>query len=165
MKTRNATIKKDFTFAGFDFPKHVWTLPPRSLAKRKERYNNACTSDYYHAPRPNVCTGTSFYLGESVTPRWKYCDEISQRIRHTGWFCDSFQDGKIRGLVFRLPRSRGFLIGWTMGEGMASAIETDSIYDDELEAAHAADSLAENVAEKEREFQEEQETELEEVEA
>ena len=56
----------------------------------------------------------------------------------------------------RLPHNRGFLIGWSMGEGMISEIEY-AIYDNGREAALAADSLAEETAEKEREFQESQE--------
>ena len=56
----------------------------------------------------------------------------------------------------RLPHNRGFLAGWSMGEGMISEIEY-AIYDDEREAAKVADSLAEETAEKEREFQESQE--------
>ena len=55
----------------------------------------------------------------------------------------------------RLPHNRGFLVGWSMGEGMISEIEY-TIYDDERNAARAADSLAEEAAEKEREFQESQ---------
>ena len=58
----------------------------------------------------------------------------------------------------RLPHNRGFLAGWSMGEGMISEIEY-TVYDDERDAAWAADSLAENAAEKEREFQESQEEE------
>ena len=59
----------------------------------------------------------------------------------------------------RLPNNRGFLAGWSMGEGMISEIEY-IIYDDEHETAWAADSLAEEAAEKEREFQESQEEEI-----
>jgi hypothetical protein len=43
-----------------------------------------------------------------------------------------------------------------MGEGMASTVEGD-IYETEIEAARAADDLAESIAEKEREHQEAEE--------
>jgi len=79
-------------------------------------------------------------------------------MEHNGWYCDTFFGSKIRGLVFRLPKSRGFLAGWTMGEGMASAVECD-IYETERQAAYAADSMAESAAAKEREYQETQEAE------
>jgi hypothetical protein len=80
------------------------------------------------------------------------------RIRHTGWFTDDYRDEKIRGLVFTLPKGRGFLAGWTMGEGMASFVECD-IYETADEAAHAADSLAEDAADDEREAREAREKE------
>lgn len=36
-----------------------------------------------------------------------YCDKISDTIRHTGWFTDPDQDGKIRGCVYQLPGRGG----------------------------------------------------------
>ena len=98
--------------------------------------------------------------------RWEWADKVSgAHIGHTGWYSDEHGDSEtIRGLVFRLPKSRGFLAGWSMGEGMASALECD-IYETEREAALAADSLAENVAEREREHQEEEEAKREAEEA
>lgn len=70
-----------------------------------------------------------------------------------GWFCDEFQDQTISPVVLRLPRGRGFLAGWTMGANMASSIDFD-VYDDERSAWFAADSMAEQAAEREREYQE-----------
>ena len=148
-----------FVFAGFQFPKHLWSLPKDSFAKRLARRNPVTTGEYIHGAKPG-CKVKSFYLDSDFMPslRWEWCDEICDSIRHTGWYCDSFQDSKIRGIVIRLPHNRGFLAGWSMGEGMISGIEY-VIYDDEREAAWAADSLAEKTAEKEREFQESQEEE------
>lgn len=145
-------------FASFVWPRYLADLPRGSKAKRLERYKNPICGPYMHAPKPeNAGKGTGFYHESSCSPfrlRWSYCDEVSgARIHHTGWFADSYQDTKIRGLVFRLPKSRGFLAGWTMGERMASSMDCD-IYETELEAARAADSMAENAAEREREYQE-----------
>jgi hypothetical protein len=150
-------LNKEFSFAGFSFPKHVFTLPRGAMAKRaNDRKSNFGIGAYYHAPKPNSKAGISFYLDSDFMPglRYQFCDEVSSRIRHTGWYADNFRDTKIRGLVFRLPHNKGFLIGWTMGKGMASGIDTDQIFDDEIDAAYAADSLAESIAEKERQFQE-----------
>lgn len=69
------------------------------------------------------------------------------RIRHQGWFCDEYSCETIRGLVFRLPKGRGFLAAWSMGEGMASNLDTSYIWDDEQDAARAADQMAEQAAE------------------
>lgn len=57
LKTILSDISKSgitpFQFAGFNFPKHVWTLPlgqiKKRLADRKARYSNG---GYYHAPQP-----------------------------------------------------------------------------------------------------------------
>lgn len=161
MKTHTQTFPlpfAEFYFASFVWPRYLATLPRGSKAKRLEQYKRPVCGLYMHAPKPeNAGKGTGFYHESSCSPfrlRWEYCDEVSgARIRHTGWYADEFQDTKIRGLVFRLPRSRGFLAGWTMGESMASGMDCD-IYETELEAARAADSLAESVANKEREYQE-----------
>ena len=139
-----------FNFAGISFPKHVWTLPRGSVARRVEQ----------HTPG-KMCTG-DFYLDSDGMPdlRWKWADEVID-LSHTGWWSDEHGDSeKIRGLVFRLPSGRGFLAGWSMGKGMASSLDYD-IYSDEESAAYAADSMAEDVAEQQREF----EAELEEGES
>ena len=112
---------------------------------------------YYHSPTPNTSTGRGFYLDDAGQPstRWQWCDNIDgARIRHTGWWIDVHCDTKIRGIVVLLPHGR-FLAGWSMGEHMASSIEPD-VYDDIIDAARAADSIAEDAAEREREYQESQ---------
>lgn len=146
-----------FEFAGFSWPRYVATLPAGSLAKRLERSRTRIIGPYYHAPRPvtGQHPGLGFYHESDGAPglRWTWCDEAEGvRIRHTGWFTDEHGDGgTIRGVVFRLPGGRGFLAGWSMGEGMASELDGD-IYDDEAGAAYAADSMAECAAEREREY-------------
>lgn len=160
MQTLNSKFtlpEKQFSFAGFDWPRMVAMLPRGTMRKRLERYKNPVCGPYYHAPEP-VERGLgwrTFYLDSDFMPgmRWKWCDEVCDRIRHTGWFCDEYGDQTIRGLVFRLPNNRGFLHGWSMGESMASAIDTHTIYADEVTAAHAADSWAESVAEDQREYE------------
>ena len=147
------TLEPQFTFAGFVWPRYVANMATlQTLRKKKEQ--RRYTYGYYHAPKPNA-SGKGFYLDSDNQPftRWKWCDDVEQSIRHTGWFCDEHGDGsKIRGLVVYLPHGR-FMAGWSMGEGMASSVEED-IYDDAISAAYAADSIAENAAEKEREYQE-----------
>ena len=146
-----------FTFAGFNFPRYIPELTRSKYDKRTSR------SVYYHAPAPltgQLHPGVGFYLDNHGSPsRWKWADEIkAAHINHTGWHSDEYGDSeKIRGLVVYLPHGR-MLAGWSMGEGMASAVEGD-IYTDETDAARAADSIAENVAEREREYQAEQEEE------
>lgn len=143
-----------FEFAGFTWPRFIATLPKGSTATRLARYKNPVTGPYYHAPKPGA-DGTGFYLESDGMPsmRWQWCDAIARSIEHSGWFTSDHQicGETIRGLVFRLPGGRGFLAGWSMGEGMASGLEYE-IYTDEIDAAYAADSLAENIAEKEREY-------------
>ena len=151
-------LEPQFTFAGFTWPRYVANMATlQTLRKKKEQ--RRYTGGYYHAPKPNA-SGKGFYLDSDNQPftRWKWCDDVVQHINHTGWFCDGYGDGsKIRGLVVYLPHGR-FMAGWSMGEGMASSVDAD-LYDDEISAAYAADSMAENAAEKEREFHNERVTE------
>jgi hypothetical protein len=145
----------EFSWAGFAFPKFAWTLPRGSKAKRIQDHKKPVCGPYYCAPKPNSVDGTSFYLESDFMPglRWQWCDEVTSSIRHTGWYTTEYGDGdKIRGLVLRLPKGRGFLAGWSMGESMASGAEY-TIYATEREAAVAADGIAEIMAEKEREYQ------------
>lgn len=145
---------ESFSFAGFTFPRRVGMLPRGSMAQRIDRMRKPITGGYFTAPKPGT-RGACFYLESDFMPglRWQWCDETPARIDHAGWFCDESQDQKIRGIVMRLTNDRGFVAGWSMGEGMASYIETDYIYGDEISAAYAADSIAESAAESEREYQ------------
>ena len=164
-------LTPEFEFAGFTFPKWLWSLPRGTKAKRLADAKKPVCGPYYHAPKPNP-KGQGFYLGSGkhgvhvgdggFDLRAKWCDEVSGvRLNHTGWYCDEFGDGdKIRGLVFRLPRGRGFLAGWSMGEGMCGSVDYD-IYDDETSAAYAADSMAEREAEDQREFEAKERAEME----
>lgn len=140
-----------FNFAGFAFPKYVWTLPQGPLSKRLDHHKRVVCGAYYHSPKPNSPEGSvGFYLDSDGAPglRWAWCDEVDGvRINHTGWFADEYGEGDtIRGIVLRLPAGRGFLAGWSMGTGMASGLER-YIYSDEVDAAYAADELAKSVAE------------------
>ena len=125
---------------------------------KKRRGKNRVCGPYYTTrkliagPHP----GKSFYLESDFAPvlRWRWCDDVTSRITHTGWYADEYGGGdKIRGIVFRLPRSRGFLAGWSMGEGMITELDCE-VFDDETNAAYAADSMAEYVADQERDYQE-----------
>jgi|GEM_PF-1489310 len=151
-------MQQPFTFAGFTWPKAAAMLPSGSpasrLAKRRASGPSLC-GPYTHAPAPNAGRA-GFYLDSDFAPglRWQWADETGARIDHMGWWADPHGDGdKIRGVVMRLPKGRGFLAGWSMGESMASEIETTRIYSDETGAAYAADSCAEGIAETEREYQ------------
>lgn len=165
MKTQPPLVPQ-FSFAGFSWPKYVWTLPNGNLRKRLERAINRCTGDYSHAPRPEQAgKGGGFYLESAGMPglRWAWADAVDgARVDHKGWFTNDHHDGDtIRGLIFRLPRSRGFLAGWSMGESMASSVDCD-VYETEIEAARAADDMAERAAESEREYQAKEDEEREE---
>ena len=151
--------------AAFPEKQVLWFRCPLNQLKKRRGKNRVCgpyytTRKLITGPHP----GKSFYLDSDFAPglRWQWCDDVTSRIDHSGWFADEYGvgDNKIRGVVFRLPRSRGFLAGWSMGIGMASEIDC-TIYEDEICAAYAADSMAEDAAEREREYQEQNKEEEE----
>lgn len=158
----------DFRFAGFDWPMriaefHTSRHNTRKLSNGREvpaRMRFAC----YHAPKPIVARGDhgrGFYLASDGAPglRWQWADDADRSLDHKGWCTDAHDDGDvIRGVVFRLPHGRGFLAGWSMGEGMASAVAYD-VFEDEVDAARAADELARVAAEREMEYHAQQESE------
>jgi len=158
-------LDHQFSFAGLDFPKYLWTLPKGKPVKRLEAARQPFTGGYIHAPTPNargIRSARFFYLESDLMPRlrWQWCDQVLPRLAHTGWFCDEHQDSKIRGLVLTLPRSRGFLAGWSMGESFASELDC-YVYETAEDAARAADSMAERAAENQREFEAKERAEME----
>ena len=146
---------KQFTFAGFTYPRRLWevTNGPASLKRKWE--GRKYTGGYFISPRPDSVDSVGFYLASDGQPftRWQWCDDVADScIEHTGWFCDGYQDSKIRGIVVNLTHGR-YLAGWSMGESMASTVDRD-VYTCPIDAARAADSMAETAAEREREYQE-----------
>ena len=81
-------------------------------------------------------------------------DEAGQFVRtgKTAFWADEDGCQTMVPIIARLPHARGFLAGWTMGEGMCATLEP-TIYEDEENAGWAAFSLTESDAEKEREYQ------------
>lgn len=67
---------------------------------------------------------------------------------------DCGADQEMIPIIARLPRSRGFLAGWTMGQGMCASLG-NTIYDSEEDAHLAAHGEAESAAEAERIYQQE----------
>lgn len=114
-------------------------------------------------------TGIGFYLVNGGTDT----DDSSFRLRiemandHlresrlseiNGYFYNDHGD-TYKPIVARLPHGRGFLAGATMGEGMSSFLD-GRIHDTIEEAARAAHREAEIAAEKQREYEEEENARL-----
>lgn len=118
---------------------------------RKARYDNFRNS--------GNCQGFNdktipvwYYMNESVPVRTiKPCHEIIN-MRHTGWFCDPYQESKAFGIVGSLPHGR-FIAGYELIENDEQVFFAD-IFDNANDAAHAADSHAEHIADQEREHAE-----------
>jgi len=99
-----------------------------------------------------------------------FADEIARRMRyrwaraidHTGWYLRDDGDSSelARGVVFRLPHGRGFMVGvadpYNKGPvALSTDIEPGDAADDEaalMDAARSADHLAEVYAEIERDY-------------
>lgn len=149
-------LTPEFTFAGFTWPRYVATLAQGPAALRRQRDIRKVCGGYYHAPRPNDNSGRGFYLGDAgqPAPRWEFTD--------AEYYCDAHCSETIRGIILRLPHGR-FLAGYSMGEGMASGVDS-TVYTDEDEARHAADEEARIAADRQREYEEECNAEFDEEE-
>jgi hypothetical protein len=79
-------------------------------------------------------------------------DSYSRLAGITGYYCDEFQDSTMIPIVARLPHGRGFLAGWTMGQGMCASLSS-YIHETERDAAIAAHDDAESAAQREQEYQ------------
>lgn len=141
---------------------HNFSRPMRERLKSREH----CGPYYYQPTAPGG--GRSFYqsskrlaCGDSTFDmRLELANDHLDgwQTRTTAYWCDSDGFSALTPIVARLPHGRGFLAGWTMGEGMCGAIDLD-IYGEIGDAARAAHSMAENDAEKERDYQEQQDAE------
>lgn len=77
------------------------------------------------------------------------CDGVGRSIDHNGWFTDVYCSEKARGIVAQLPHGR-FIAGY-FWDSNGERVYFGDVYDDEKDAACAADSHAESFAEVSRE--------------
>jgi hypothetical protein len=158
----------NFTFAGFQFPRHIAQLVrldycgsvPAHRRAPGNRHKFKVSTSYYGSPTPNLGRNDTFgfYLDSDFAPglRWQWCDQACPGIDHTGWFTDEDQHDTLRGIVYRLPHGRGFLAGWAM-QGMGECVTIwREVHKCERDAARMADEHARVAAEQEREYREKQ---------
>jgi hypothetical protein len=93
----------------------------------------------------------SFYLGSDFQPsnRWWFTDESPESPGHSkniGNVCDAYSTQFLRGIIVKLPKHRGYLAGWSMGEGMISAVQK-KVLATVTDAIRVADNLAVREAE------------------
>lgn len=135
----------------------------RDYSKPIKARHRSC-GHYYFDPQPNAVGrhGVGGYLkngelSEGSTARLRVYPandflRYSRLSNISGYYYDDDYSETMQPIVARLPQSRGFLAGWTMGEGMATQLG-GYIYADIEGAARAAHGEAEQAAESEREYQ------------
>lgn len=167
----------EFTFAGFSFPRYIADLPEplidikcyagasiemfwlarmaaRKATLRKRRDERAVCGPYYVSPTPNSkARGIGFYASDDAGTLTMGDGGTLLRVEYTGAeYSTSDGEATFYGIVARLPKSRGFLAGWTMGPGMASSLDTKS-FDSFHDAQTAADCLTESAVWEESQHQ------------
>jgi len=143
----------------------------------KARHSEFSCGPYYFVRQPlrskgDRCKGFSGYLSRDGKKVEGLCilrvvtahDVLPNSIRHRGWFCDEDRDQTMYGALAILPRRRGFLAGWSMGENMVTSFGGD-IYDNERDAALAADGEARSAAEEQIEYEAKERADIEAEEA
>lgn len=116
---------------------------------------------YHHAPRDTTkSNGFGFYCaseelamdkhGSICNLRLKLANDVisySSLSRISGYYIDNHQDETLKPIIAILPHGKGFLAGWTLGQGMCAELGC-YIYDNEQGAAMAAHVEAEYTAER-----------------
>ena len=129
----------------------------RSLKKRAE--SRKVVGPYYWTPRISGSDGVGFYqsqndlamdaLGSTCNLRLSYTNPHIG-LRPSAYWCDQEGFTTLTPIVAALPHGRGFLAGWTMGEGMVASLFTH-IHETEEDAAYAAHEKARMQAAEEQE--------------
>ena len=136
--------------------KPTWVRPMtwRDVRFAKLDSRNGLQGGYNEDSRGNREAIWYCHHDHALPGRWvKDCADIREfSARHTGWYTDSECYETAIGIVVALPHGR-FLAGYRWTSNNEYVIYGD-IYDDESEAAHAADGHAEQFAEISREHDE-----------
>lgn len=133
-----------------------------TLALRRAREDVANGKKFYNTPeiwkRPtfNPWNGTCRFVDNNELDNYRFVGEAHKvaprSIRHTGWWCDEYQDTKATGVVFLLPHGR-YIYGYKLSDQDGAYLDFDYT-DCEITAANMADDMAQRVAEEEREYHE-----------
>lgn len=82
-----------------------------------------------------------------------FADEVREsRLNHRGWYCDTIQESVARGIIGRLTHGR-FITGYYLSLN-DERVYFPGVFDDETDAAHAADEHARVIGEQEMEHAE-----------
>lgn len=137
--------------------------PAEALVNAKAKPATAGWTKFY-SPRSNVTRQSDrpqyafIENTDSAGLRFvNFADKIRTSINHTGWYADSSEGDSgynYRGAVWRLPHSRGFIAGYVDPYNDGAAFVELVICANENEAAYSADTIAENKAEKSRDYDE-----------
>jgi hypothetical protein len=140
-------VTEDIQYQGFTLVNgvhHRVSSSPRILS-------NVLLNRRAMQPSAGPLDGGFWWSDERNAPgRVSFADELVS-LRHTGWFLDSNQDEKARGVVVRLPHGR-FLAGFEDGRGSWRC--AGQLFDTPEDAAHDADEQARIYAEEEFEYSE-----------
>jgi hypothetical protein len=150
------TLKPEFSFAGFTFPRYIADLPIGKPAMKKKREQRKYTGGYYHAPKPTGSGGWGFYDGPDGSGR-----SFEMRIERTGdsYYCDLDGHQEMHAIIARLNHGRGFLVGWSMGDGMCASLD-DDIHTEEDDARRVANTRTRDAADREAEYQAEEQARI-----
>lgn len=146
----------------------------RYIAKRYSRYGYS---------RDHGIAYNREFTPEGTRSHYRWVENVSDgvrlvgaaheiiRLQHTGWYIDNFQDEVVKGMVYQLPSRNGECqyvpaVDDPCNKDCA-CLDFHSITDSKEDAARWADSMAEQWAETEREYQakESERIRLEEIEA
>lgn len=118
--------------AGNEIILHNWRMPLRNRLEKR-----VFTGPYrWRVPTLGRSDGRGYYAADDKgTPDDSTfrLRAVDQPRRYRGGWCGSPDSEPVYPVVLRLPKGRGFLAGWTYGEGMASSIE-HYIFDNEEDA-------------------------------
>lgn len=115
-------------------------------------------STFYSKPFPQRAGGERYFEKTEIHP---WCIEVAEAhkvldMRHTGWYTreDPSRDDLYVGVVLTLRKKRGFLAAYREECNGGYLVDFSEIYGDEDDAARAGDALAEQHADREREYNE-----------
>lgn len=143
---------------------HNFARPLRERFKSREH----CGPYYFSPSKPGA--GRGFYQAKNLacgdsTFRLRL-EEANDYLRYSrlsntlAYWCDDDGFTSLTPIIARLPRGRGFLAGWTMGANMLANVAGE-IFETAEDAARAAHDMAEQDAERERDYRAAEEDESE----
>lgn len=137
--------------------KNAWNAQSAKACISRARFDVAAGKAFFPSSgsRGDYFDGRCLWIENTESAGLRHAGYVDRF--QSGYYADEYQERILRGVVYQMASRKGamrFVPGYVNSEDDGAVIDFATSYDEFQDAARVADSMAENAAEKERDYNE-----------